>query len=264
MKKNWTKYAAIAWEVLIQLANSDGGTIQYKQLEKEVGLDEGQQSYNFTGRNARRILTPILKHCHERGLPLLSVLAHNWKGQRGEGYRGYQGRSLAAEITAVRDFQWMTEPNPFISQEDMHTVIAEMLTAEPEELEAWTKKYPARGYQQKVFREALRKVYGDQCALCSYNHPALLEAAHLKPWAVASASERIDVRNGLLLCRNHHAMLDAGLLRIYEADSIPHWRVATVQRGERQYALPRVSTDALRWSEQEKHWPLGEWLAWRR
>lgn len=66
----------------------------------------------------------------------------------------------------------------------------------------------------KGFREELMLAYRGHCAICGASIPALLEAAHVVPWSDASDDERMSIANGLLLCRNHHALFDRGILVI--------------------------------------------------
>jgi len=60
---------------------------------------------------------------------------------------------------------------------------------------------------QAAFRAAVIRRYGERrCALCSAP-PEVIEAAHIVP---VSDSGSDDSGNGLLLCRNHHALFDLG------------------------------------------------------
>lgn len=69
---------------------------------------------------------------------------------------------------------------------------------------------------QDVFREALMAYWGSRCAVTGLAVPDLLRASHAKPWAVASASERMDLYNGLLLAVQLDALFDRGLLTFDE------------------------------------------------
>jgi putative restriction endonuclease len=42
----------------------------------------------------------------------------------------------------------------------------------------------------------------------------LLYASHIKPWARSTASERIDIRNGLAACPIHDAAFDRGYITV--------------------------------------------------
>jgi hypothetical protein len=64
---------------------------------------------------------------------------------------------------------------------------------------------------QGRYRDDLIALWGG-CAVTGCEEPALLRASHLKPWKVASACERLDPYNGLLLTPTLDAALDRGLI----------------------------------------------------
>jgi putative restriction endonuclease len=49
-----------------------------------------------------------------------------------------------------------------------------------------------------------------ECAICGINEPLLLIASHIKPWKDSSNLERMDQKNGILLCPNHDKLFDKG------------------------------------------------------
>lgn len=65
---------------------------------------------------------------------------------------------------------------------------------------------------QRGFRERVLRAYRDQCALCRLRHRNLLDAAHIIP-DTDPGGEPI-VRNGLSLCKIHHAAFDRYLIGI--------------------------------------------------
>lgn len=65
--------------------------------------------------------------------------------------------------------------------------------------------------RDRRFGEVVRRVYKGRCSLCNLGYqlrglPVGTEAAHIIP--VESRGVIGDVRNGLLLCRNHHDLFD--------------------------------------------------------
>jgi hypothetical protein len=70
--------------------------------------------------------------------------------------------------------------------------------------------------QQQRFRQEVLARYGQRCAMCAVTAVELLKAAHLVP---VHAGGTYDVRNGLVLCANHHDALDAGLVAIEPAST---------------------------------------------
>lgn len=65
---------------------------------------------------------------------------------------------------------------------------------------------------QGKFREVLMRTWGHCCAVTGLACPELLRASHVKPWAAASARERLDPDNGLLLAAHLDALFDRGLI----------------------------------------------------
>ena len=63
-----------------------------------------------------------------------------------------------------------------------------------------------RRLHQQAFRERVLAAYRRQCALCRLRHVELLDAAHIVP-DVEPSGEPV-VRNGLALCKLHHAAFD--------------------------------------------------------
>lgn len=65
--------------------------------------------------------------------------------------------------------------------------------------------------QQQHFRYSVIRAYGSVCAVTGETCTEVLEAAHIQPYVDERSN---DVRNGLLLRSDLHALFDAGLLTI--------------------------------------------------
>lgn len=65
---------------------------------------------------------------------------------------------------------------------------------------------------QGVFRKSLFEKYNGKCVITGIDHPKLLIASHIKPWAVSSNHERLSVDNGLLLSATYDRLFDNGLI----------------------------------------------------
>lgn len=69
----------------------------------------------------------------------------------------------------------------------------------------------SRLIRDRRFGVAVRRIYHERCSLCDVGYrirgrSLALEAAHIVP--VERQGNRGDIRNGILLCRNHHALFD--------------------------------------------------------
>lgn len=65
---------------------------------------------------------------------------------------------------------------------------------------------------QGQFRRQLIEKYHGSCIITGINHPKLLVASHIKPWAASDNIERLQVDNGLLLSATYDRLFDAGLI----------------------------------------------------
>lgn len=61
--------------------------------------------------------------------------------------------------------------------------------------------------EHKRFQKKILGVYGYKCAICGYNK--FVNAHHIEPWA---KNENNSLENGILLCPNHHAEADYGII----------------------------------------------------
>lgn len=65
---------------------------------------------------------------------------------------------------------------------------------------------------QGEFRKSLIDKYNGRCIITGIDHPNLLVASHIKPWAASSNKERLSVDNGLLLSATYDRLFDRGLI----------------------------------------------------
>lgn len=73
---------------------------------------------------------------------------------------------------------------------------------------------------QDLYRNALLEYWHGACAVTGMNIPSLLRASHIKPWAVASDRERLDVYNGFLLAPQLDLAFDQGYISFDEEGKI--------------------------------------------
>jgi putative restriction endonuclease len=65
---------------------------------------------------------------------------------------------------------------------------------------------------QRGFREIVLRAYREQCACCHLRHEQLLDAAHIIPDSDPEGEP--EVKNGIALCKLHHAAFDSQFLAI--------------------------------------------------
>lgn len=73
---------------------------------------------------------------------------------------------------------------------------------------------------QGLFRKSVMNKYNSTCIITGINHPKLLVASHIKPWAVCTNTERLDENNGLLLSATYDRLFDCGLITFDKTERI--------------------------------------------
>lgn len=76
----------------------------------------------------------------------------------------------------------------------------------------WVVEDTKRRLHQPLFRSLVMRAYEKRCAICTLGHEVLLDAAHIVP--DADEDGVAAVRNGLALCKIHHAAYDARIIGI--------------------------------------------------
>ncbi|MGB7239744.1 MAG: HNH endonuclease [Rhodococcus sp. (in: high G+C Gram-positive bacteria)] len=69
-----------------------------------------------------------------------------------------------------------------------------------------------RRLHQPVFRATVMQAYRTRCAVCASAHGQLLDAAHIVPDSEEAGIA--TVRNGLSLCKIHHAAYDTNIMGV--------------------------------------------------
>lgn len=209
-KPDTWEYARRCWVELVRLAEQRE-VIEYGELADSVG-----QSFTLA---VRFPLAQIYWYCDRERLPPLTVLVIS--KQTGFPTSGF-GELSEAEFEELREevyaFDWDSIPNPFAFAEVSvggRDPVSRLLQAPAQAAEVYAL-VKSRGARQIVFREAVSRAYGGRCAFSGSAVNEGLEAAHIVPWSNASAHQRLDVRNGLLLTAWHHRLFDAGLLWVDE------------------------------------------------
>lgn len=119
--------------------------------------------------------------------------------------------------------------------------------------EVITRVQARRG--QGKFRQYLLEVWGGACAVTGLACTEVLRASHIKPWAEATAKQRLDSNNGLLLEANLDALFDRGLISFDErGEMLVSGRLASAHK--EWLGVPR----SLRFVNSE----LAEYLAYHQ
>ncbi|KEH92842.1 hypothetical protein Z962_11330, partial [Clostridium botulinum C/D str. BKT12695] len=99
-----------------------------------------------------------------------------------------------------------------LDDEDMKLIETQLMKTLPKNIKNTEKKTIINSrIGQENFRKQLIKCYG-KCVLCDIKHESMLKASHIKPWSDSNNTERLDFFNGFLLCANHDALFDKGLI----------------------------------------------------
>ena len=203
---NQIERAALAWQVLINIAE-ERDVIRYKALGNEIGIHH---------RAVKFVLAVIQNYCLEHELPPITILVGDADGLPGAGFIAWDVDNFEEGFRIVYDYNWKNLDNPFNYALEGQTEeeIVEELLSQPDESGSVYSKVKVRGTAQTIFRLALLKAYNSKCAFCGLSFPPALQAAHIIPWAKSNHQQRLDVRNGLLLCASHHCLYDAGILNV--------------------------------------------------
>lgn len=124
-----------------------------------------------------------------------------------------------------------------------------------------------RKLRDRRFGSILRDVYHDKCSLCSLGYryqgrSLALEAAHVIP--VEAKGIIGDVRNGILLCRNHHSLFDS-----YAWTMDEDLRVVVTE--DRDFRKSAEANHVLGWEgrrlpnlpESQDNFPAAKAIEWR-
>lgn len=216
MSVNQVERAYRAWPVLVDRA-SKKTTITYGELAKILGIHH---------RAVRYVLGVIQKHCLDEHLPPLTILIVNQsEGMPGEGFIAWDVDDLETGLAKVYGWNWTAIENPFgyasdgSSQDDL----VDKLVLHPQKASEIFARVKVRGTAQVIFRKALIRVYEGRCAFCGLTFEDALEASHIISWAKASAQQRLDPTNGILLCSIHHKLFDAGLMTVNKSGKIEYY-----------------------------------------
>lgn len=108
------------------------------------------------------------------------------------------------------DGVFIVEPYTFDQQRKVEIeTLGEILQDEEINTDIVLQVIQRRG-QDRFKRKLL--LNSQECAICGIDESSLLIASHIKPWKDSSNIERMDSKNGILLCPNHDKLFDKGYI----------------------------------------------------
>ncbi|WP_447644186.1 HNH endonuclease [Nocardioides zeae] len=168
-----------------------------RPYDDTVGKD-GFYRYKMRGDDPNHSDNRALREARRGGLPLIW-----WLGVEGGGYSALYPVFIRGEEAA--DLQFVVDidaaPQPDVSWPSVE------LEIEP----SYRQQLAKARLHQRPFRAAVLEAYRTSCAVCSFRHPDLLDAAHIQG---DSGGGLPVVTNGLTLCKMHHAAYDRRILGI--------------------------------------------------
>ncbi len=127
-----------------------------------------------------------------------------------DGKRAYEIRGLSY-VTGFDGTHFLLRGEPIdVTQRPVEVPAA--LAFEPFDKVLPTLGPTLRRIREARFRVAVQRIYHERCCLCNIGYhvgrtPLAMQAAHVIPFEDNGTSK--DVRNGVLLCSNHHALFDS-------------------------------------------------------
>lgn len=168
-----------------------------RPYDDAVGTD-GFYRYKMMGDDPNHYQNRALRDALFERLPLVW-----WLGVQGGGYSALYPIYLIGEERA--DLQFVVDIDA-VAQPDIAWPSVE-LELDP----SYRQKLTKLRLHQRPFRAAVLRAYRTSCAVCSFRHSDLLDAAHIQE---DGAGGRPVVTNGLTLCKMHHAAYDRRILGI--------------------------------------------------
>jgi hypothetical protein len=177
-------------------------------------LPDGSWTYKYMPEARRGIIDLSLStnqsliKCRDDKIPLGVFIQREIPGLQ----RSYQILGLAY----VEDFDGthFIIHGEAIDPEDPPMMSDRITSFEPFERNPNRMSPAMRMLREQAFQTAVHRVYHEKCSLCELGYryqgqSFAVEAAHIIPVSKHGTSK--DIRNGVLLCRNHHSLFDSNL-----------------------------------------------------
>ena len=166
--------------------------------DAEIGAD-GFGRYKWRGTDPNHPDNRALRLAMEYHLPLIWFIGFT-QGRYAPVYPIY----LVGEEPTLHQF--------VVAADAIHQFAAVDLEFPNAEIElAYAARETKQRLHQAPFRAAVLDAYTCKCAVCRFGHASLLDAAHIITDADGGSP---NVRNGLSLCKMHHAAYDVDIIGI--------------------------------------------------
>lgn len=199
------------------------------------------------------------------------LLRYKW---RGDDPDHAENRALRAAMNEQAPLIWFFGVAPGVykpiypvyllwEEQELHQFVidpdvARGLVSQGSQITEQVRRYIIRQTKQRlhqpVFRATVLRAYETRCAVCALRHAELLDAAHIVPDSHEAGIA--SVRNGLALCKIHHAAYDSSVLGI-RPDLVVEIRADLLdeidgpmlehglkgRHGQRLMALPKVRAE---------------------
>ena len=206
MSINHYERAYLMWNTLIECA-AKGEVLSYKKIFELT---------NIHWRVQKIPLEYIQQYCMEERLPPLTILAVNNSSRLpGSGFIACSPEETKTETQKVFDYDWKSQDNPFsfaCNIKDFEEIIEAIKNSNSGKTKIGAIK--SRGILQSLLKDASLQIYHNQCAMCKLSIEELLDACHIKPFRDCNENEKKDIKNIIILCKNHHKLLDSHLITI--------------------------------------------------
>ncbi|XWO29457.1 HNH endonuclease [Rhodococcus sp. BGS-1C] len=168
-----------------------------RPYEDEMG-DDGLLRYKWRGEDLDHPENRALRAAMELELPLIWFF--------GVGVAMYQ------PIFPVYLLAEEPEQHQFVIIPGAIRGLVDATSPAESQLRRYVMAESKRRLHQPVFRATVMRAYETRCAVCSLAHGQLLDAAHIVPDSDEAGIP--TVRNGLAMCKIHHAAYDAHIMGV--------------------------------------------------
>lgn len=169
---------------------------------------EGLILYSYRGRDPQHSENVGLRKAMQRGTPLIY-----FHGLVPGKYLAVWPTYIVGDNPQALEFTVAADEQRFIFADEARASLPQAVReGEEQARRTYLTSVVMRRLHQSSFREKVLEAYREQCAMCLLRHSELLDAAHIIPDGEPGGDPVI--RNGIALCKLHHAAFDGFFLGI--------------------------------------------------